>query len=245
MLDALARTLTQIFSRPFRRILWQSLGMTLLLLATLGAGGFWATGFVPDVGIPWLDAVIDVLLDGAVVIALFFLVVPVTALIVPLFQDEVAEVVEARDYPAARGTRSPGLFESLAMLGRSLARLAAFNLVALPLALLLPGAGFLVFLGVNGYLLALDFFEAVAARHMPRAQAAALRARNKGRLVLAGLVIAGLLAVPVVNVLVPLFGMAFMVHVFHRLTGPADAGPRARAAAKAGTTARTQGEGDA
>jgi CysZ protein len=47
-------------------------------------------------------------------------------------------------------------------------------------------------------------------------EAKALRRRNFGTVFLAGLVIAAFLAVPVVNLLTPLFAAALMVHL-HKL----------------------------
>lgn len=225
MLDALGKTLSQIFSRPFRRILWRSLGMTLLLLVTLGAVALWATGYIPDLGIGWADAAIDVLLDALVIVGLIFLIVPVTAIFIPLFQDEVAEAVEARHYPEARGPRAQGLVEGAWLGLKALVLLLAVNLVALPLVLLLPGLGFLIFLVVNGFLLGREFFEAAAVRHYAPGEVRALRSRHAGRVFLGGMVVAGVLAIPVVNILVPLFGTAFMVHVLHRVQA-ADAARR-------------------
>ena len=57
-------------------------------------------------------------------------------------------------------------------------------------------------------------------------EAAALRHRHAGRIFLAGLVIAALVSVPVLNLVTPLFGAAFMVRVFKRLPRPAGARQR-------------------
>jgi CysZ protein len=44
-----------------------------------------------------------------------------------------------------------------------------------------------------------------------------MRKRYRVRLFLAGLAIAGLLAVPIANLLTPLFATAFMVHVYKKI----------------------------
>lgn len=217
MFSALAKTLAQIFSRPFRSILWRSLGMTLLLLVTLGAVGMWSTAYIPNVGIGWADTIIDVLIDAALVVGLIFLVVPVTAIFIPLFQDEVAQAVESRHFPQNLGPRQQGILEGIGLGVKALFILLAVNLLALPLVFLLPGLGFVIFLVVNGFLLGREFFEAAAVRHYDPTQVAALRRRNSVRVFLAGMVVAALLAIPIVNILVPLFGTAFMVHVLHAI----------------------------
>ena len=54
-------------------------------------------------------------------------------------------------------------------------------------------------------------------RHMPRAAAEELRRRNWGRVYLAGLIISGFVAVPILNLLTPLFAAAFITRVVKRL----------------------------
>lgn len=213
MIGAFGKTLSQIFSKPFRSILWRSLGMTLLLLVTLGAVGLWGTGYIPNLGIGWADTIIDVLIDAAVIVGLIFLVIPVTAIFIPLFLDEVGQAVEERHFPASIGPRKQGIIEGLWLGIKGLFVLLAVNLVALPLVFLLPGFGFVIFLVVNGFLLGREFFEAAAVRHYPPAQIKQLRKRHSGRVFIAGMAVAALLAIPIVNILVPLFGTAFMVHV--------------------------------
>lgn len=213
MIGAFGKTLSQIFSKPFRSILWRSLGMTLLLLVTLGAVGLWGTGYIPNLGIGWADTIIDVLIDAAVIVGLIFLVIPVTAIFIPLFLDEVGQAVEERHFPASIGPRKQGIIEGLWLGIKGLFVLLAVNLVALPLVFLLPGFGFVIFLVVNGFLLGREFFEAAAVRHYPPAQIKQLRKRHSGRVFVAGMAVAALLAIPIVNILVPLFGTAFMVHV--------------------------------
>lgn len=213
MIGVFGKTLSQIFSRPFRSILWRSLGMTLLLLVTLGAVGLWGTGHIPNLGIPWADAIIDVLIDATLIIALFFLVIPVTAIFIPLFLDEVGQAVEEKHFPSRIGPRRQGVIEGIRLGIKGLFVLLAVNLLALPLVFLLPGLGFLIFLVVNGFLLGREFFEAAAVRHYAPAQISKLRRRHAARVFLAGMAVAALLAIPIVNILVPLFGTAFMVHV--------------------------------
>jgi CysZ protein len=103
------------------------------------------------------------------------------------------------------------------------------NAVALPLVLLV-GFGFLIFLSANAYLLGREYFELVALRHHDAQTARRLRIRHSGRIFAAGLVIAGFVAIPLVNLLAPLFATAFMVHVFKRVAGhpgsPARHAPR-------------------
>ncbi|MGZ8409550.1 MAG: EI24 domain-containing protein, partial [Hyphomicrobium sp.] len=71
-----------------------------------------------------------------------------------------------------------------------------------------------VFYAVNGYLLGREYFELVALRRADIAEVRALRDVYRGRLFVAGVVVAVLLTVPIVNLLAPIVGTAAMVHLF-------------------------------
>ena len=86
------------------------------------------------------------------------------------------------------------------------------NLAALIL-LFVPGINIAAFFLVNGYLLGREFFEFAAMRFRPEAEAKALRRQHAMTVFLAGLVIAGFLAVPFLNLATPLFAAAMMVHL--------------------------------
>ena len=87
------------------------------------------------------------------------------------------------------------------------------NLLALPLYLI-PGVNAFVFYLLNGYLLGREYFELVAQRRMEPAEMTALRRRGRLRWIMAGVVIAVLFTIPIVNLAVPILATAFMVHLF-------------------------------
>jgi uncharacterized protein involved in cysteine biosynthesis len=57
-------------------------------------------------------------------------------------------------------------------------------------------------------------------RFRPPAEAKAMRKDNASTVFTAGLFIAAFVSIPIVNLATPLFGMAFMVHMHKRLSGP-------------------------
>jgi uncharacterized protein involved in cysteine biosynthesis len=91
------------------------------------------------------------------------------------------------------------------------------NLLALPLYVFMPGLNFFVFLGLNGYLFGRQYFEVVALRRLDMAATRAVRHRFGVRIFAGGVVIAGLFAMPFVNLLAPVIATAFMVHLCARL----------------------------
>lgn len=213
MLDAASLALREILSPPFRGVLLKSLALTIGLLTAL-----WIllerliSGWVV---IPWewLDTAFSVLTGIGLVIGLGFLVAPVTALFAGLFLDDIAELVETTHYPADPVGRSLPIVRSLATSVKFLAVVLAVNAVALPLVLIL-GFGVFIFLAANAYLLGREYFELVALRHLDEVTVRRLRLRHGARIFAAGLIIAGFLAIPIVNLLGPLFATAFMVHVY-------------------------------
>ena len=93
----------------------------------------------------------------------------------------------------------------------------AVNLLALFLYPLAGPAIPLVFWAINGFLLGREYFTLVALRRLPPAEAKAMRRRNGLRLWLAGTLMAAPLSVPVLNLVIPVLGVATFTHLFHRL----------------------------
>jgi CysZ protein len=90
-----------------------------------------------------------------------------------------------------------------------------------------PVIGIAAFFAANAYLLAREYFEMAAARFRPLPEAAEMRRVFSGRTLAAGCLLAGLMVVPILNLLTPLFGIALMVHLHKRLSGRLRiAGPR-------------------
>ena len=220
MIDAAALAFRDILSPPFRGVLLKALALTLALLAALWLTLEWLVARFLATPWPWLDTTLDVLTGLGFLIGLGFLVAPVAALFAGIFLDDVAEVVERTHYPADPPGRAQPLLFSIVTAIKFLGVVLLVNVVALPLVFLV-GFGFLVFLAANAYLLGREYFELAALRHHDEIAARRLRLRNAGTIFAAGLVIAVFVAIPVVNLLAPLFATAFMVHLEKRLSAKA------------------------
>lgn len=218
-LKAALKALRQLPDPGFRRVLLRALLLTLGLLIGFGALAWWGLSVLATIEIGWLDLVVELLLALGLLIGAVFLIFPVAALLIGLLLDEVAERVEARHYPNDPPGQELSWWKSLATALRFMLVVIGVNLLLLPLYFLLPGVNVMVFYLANGYLLGREYFELVAYRHLPEVAVHRLRRRSRARLLLAGLIIAIPLSVPIVNLLVPLFATAFMVHVFKALAG--------------------------
>lgn len=208
--------------RPaMRGILWRSIGLGLLLLLvlwaalTVGVERLLAWETVTD-GLAWVDTLGVVIAGGGFLLLAIFLVPATSALVASVFADEAAAVVERTDFPADPPGKELPLLPSIIYGLRFGLLTLAVNLVAL-LLLFVPVVNLVAFFGANAYLLSREHFELAAGRHLPRAEAIALRRRHRGRILLGGAVTAALLLVPIVNLATPLFGVALMTHVYKRI----------------------------
>ncbi len=224
MLDAAILAFRDILSPPFRGVLMKALALTVALLVALWLALEWLFTHYVVTPWPWLDATLDIMTGVGLLVGLGFLVAPVAALFAGVFLDEIAEVVERTHYPGDPPGRAQPLFLSVVMAIKFLGVVLLVNAVALPLVLLL-GFGVLIFLAANAYLLGREYFELAALRHHDELLARRLRRENAGTIFAAGLLIALFLAIPIVNLLGPLFATAFMVHLERRISA-SDGFPR-------------------
>jgi CysZ protein len=215
----------QVLSQPLRRILWRSLALTIALLALLWFGltrlfSSYLKGHPLSVDYPILDTFAFFLAGFGLVIALIYILPAVSALVAGFFLDDAAEIVERTDFsgeppgrplPAGRALFYGFRFAGLALL---------VNLAALML-IFIPGVNIVAFFGANAYLLGREYFELAAGRFRPLQEAAQMRREHRLTVLLAGAMVAGLVLVPVLNLLTPLFGVALMVHVHKRLSARA------------------------
>jgi len=216
MLDDALEAFAQIFSPPFRAVLWKSAGLTALILVVLGVVLDRAALSFLHVGPAWLAAILSVLLALGIAAGMILLAPPTASLVAGFFLDDVAALVEREIDPAGPPGRPMPLGPSLLMGLRFACLSILASLASLTLTLAF-GLGLPAFFLLNGYLLGREYFELAAMRHMPRNDALSLRRGNAGRVYLAGLIVSGLVAVPVLNFLTPLFATAFMTRLVKRL----------------------------
>jgi CysZ protein len=234
MLDAAVKALSQILSPPMRSILWRSIGMALVLIVVLAIGLQRLLSWLATSGEAWLGAllgpsfqtpldilawILSIAAGLGVVFGGVLLMPAITSLVASFFVDDVADHVEREHYPADR----PGVALPLRIAIPQGLKTAALTilvyLIALPFVLF-AGAGFIIFFIATAWLLGREYFELAAMRFRDPQEAKAMRKENAAAIFTAGLFIAAFVSIPIVNLATPLFGMAFMVHMHKRLSGP-------------------------
>ena len=217
MISAASLALSEIFSPPFRSVMWKTLGLTIGVLVILWLVLQGALAWLIEIdAYPWLETMIGILTGVGILIGVAFLIGPVTALVAGVLTDEIAEQVEQSHYPQDPPGRDLSVGESVVDAISFAGVVLLVNIVAFAL-LLVPGVNLIAFFVANGYLLGREYFEAAARRFMGRQEARAFRRDNAGTVFLGGLLIALFLAIPLLNLFTPLFAMAFAVHLFKRV----------------------------
>jgi CysZ protein len=216
MIEDVFQAFAQTFSAGLRRILFKSVALAILLLLVLGV--ILQTVITQISSLPQPFEMALAIATGLGIIAgAIYLMGPISSLIAALFLDEVAEHVERTSFPADPVGRPLPIAQSLVLSVKFFGLILLVNFVAL-LLLLIPGVNLIAFFVANGYLLGREYFELAAMRYRPAEEAKALRRENSMRVFLAGLAIAGVVVVPFLNLITPIFATALMVRVHKRLS---------------------------
>ncbi len=234
MFDAAYKALAQILSPPMRAILWKSAGLALILIVVAAIGLQRLLSWLAGSGEAWAERmlgpsfhtaleimawIVSIAAGLGVVFGAIFLMPAITSLVASVFVDDVADIVERTHYPAEKpGKVLPIGRATIEAIKTSLLTLVVY-LVALPLVFIL-GAGFVVFFIATAWLLGREYFKYAALRFRSLEEAEQMRKQHAAIIFTAGLFIAAFVSIPVINLATPLFGMAFMVHMHKRLSGP-------------------------
>ncbi len=233
MFAALAKAFGQLSDPAFRRVLVRSVLAALVVFVAVWVAAWFGLSWAGEALSGWLAAqepggfwveVVGWVFGAAgvmgVLVASFFLFPGVMLVALTLMLDDIAQAVERRHYPELPPARAQPIGEAALAALAFAAVMLLLNLLALPFYLLLlfvPPLNLFVFYLLNGYLLGREYFELVAARRFDAAGVRRLRRKYRGRVMLAGVVIAFLLTVPIVNLVTPIVAAGFMLHVFERL----------------------------
>lgn len=221
----IARALGQMGDLRFLAVLAKAVGLTLAVLMALMGGIVWAAAwFLPDtLSLGWLGSVsldapwISFAMLGVAMFGSIFLMIPMASLMVGFFVEDVANAVEARHYAHLPLAKGQDWAEIIGDTIRFLALMLFVNLLALIVYIAANVFAPFVFLAVNGLLLGREYFYLVAARRLGVKGARALFRQNFMTVWITGILMALPLTVPILNLLIPVIGVASFTHQFHRL----------------------------
>ena len=216
------KALSQSTDPKFVKVMAMGVGLTILLLLGVTFG---VQLLLPDtISLPWFGEIawLSTVLSGFLLISAMigsiFLMIPVASLFTGLFLDQVVDAVEAKHYPHLSPTPRANFLDGLGETGRFLGLMLVVNLLAVIVYLVANVFAPFVFWAVNGFLLGREYSQMVALRRMSAPDAKALRKRVGGQVFLAGVVMAFVLIIPLVNLFVPVLATAMFTHLYHRVS---------------------------
>jgi len=223
MIRAFELAIAQLGDPKLRGIIWWSLLASLLLQVGIAVLGIWALRSFAHFETRWINEAI-LWLTGTGVIVLAFVLFPASfGIVISIFMEYIADVVEARHYPQLGKARGIPVWTGVWTGVVFLVAVVALNLVMLPFyiaAIFIAGLGAVLFYAINGWLTGRMYYELVALRRLDPAEVRAWRRANSGVLWLTGIVIVFLGTIPILNLIVPVLGVAAMVHVAQTLKPP-------------------------
>ncbi len=219
------KALGQISDPRFVRVMVLGVILSIALLTGAYAAFLWVLEtFIPNsVEIPLIGPVggLDTLLSwGSFLLMLglsVFLMIPVASVFSGLFLEDVAAAVEERHYPNLPPAPRAKLSDTLIDTANFMGLLIALNVFALIFYIFAGPFIPVVFWVINGFLLGREYFTLVASRRLGRQGAKALRNRHWGKVWLAGTLMAAPLSIPLINLIIPVLGVATFTHMFQSL----------------------------
>ncbi len=225
---ALTRAVQQLGDPRLVKVLFLALAITALI-----TGPFLAVFLViaailewvlpSSVDLPWFGQVgfLGVFTVGLVSktswVFWTYVMSPVVVAIIGVLMERIVDAVEAKHYLNLPAVRHQTFGQMLAYGLRFLALMLGVSLAAFVISFFSGVLAPLVFIAANGYLIGREYFEVVALRRSPIEQAQGQTQDNIALLWLAGIFLAVFLAIPVVNLLVPIVGVATFTHLYHKI----------------------------
>ena len=223
MIRAFELAVHQLGDPKLRGIIWWSLLVSLLLQMGIAVLAWWALRSFAHFEWKWINEGIVWLGSGAVVVLALMLFPASFGIVISIFMEKIADIVEAENYPELGRARGIPIWTGIWTGIVFLLAVVALNLVMLPfyiVAIFVAGLGAVLFYAVNGWLTGRVYYEQVALRRRSPAEVKAWRRANSGVLWLTGIVIVFLGTIPILNLIVPVLGVAAMVHVAQTLKPP-------------------------
>lgn len=219
VIQALLKSLPDLSERRVLKVLAKSLGITIIILII--AGGLAALclyAALTSLGISaeWEAEVRGLVTLVLALIAGWFLFRIIALGVLQFFADEIVAAVESRHYTEKGQALSfrQDMQNSLRSMGRAL----IFNLLALPVAVVLVftaiGPGIL-FILVNAVLLGRELTDMCWLRLCPVTGVADQTPVSGSERFLLGASVAGLMLIPLINLLAPVIGAAAGTHLVH------------------------------
>ena len=218
MISAFFKALGDLGDPRMRSILWQTVGLSIITAMLLWGGVTWVLssfqliGDVPFIG-GWLETAVKWLGSAATFVIVILLMPAFLGLYASFYIEAICRAVEGRHYTHLAPARNQSIMEAIIVGVKFGVLLIVFNLLLL-VFIFFPPIYFVLGWAVNGHLLGREYLEMVGFRRMDPQHLRDYRLKKRSPIFMSGLMLAVVASIPVVNLILPLFGTAMMLHVF-------------------------------
>lgn len=231
VLRSAIRGLEDLTAPGIPKLFFICIGLTCIAAFIAVSGGVWAYGsfispLLPDANDVGSGLIASLLGMGAWFLFTSFLIIPVFLLfwsfmivIAGFFDEHIAEKIEQHRYPAMALGKSHPFWPEFWQDIRFMLFVTLCNVLLIIIPLFWPFWPIL-FPAMNGYLLGKYFFRMAGGRHIGRREADKLAKQHRGKILVAGVGIVIASGVPIINLAVPFWGVAMMVHLYHLIAQP-------------------------
>lgn len=203
-----------------------ALAAALVIMVGVGVVQSWVGPFIPSeeaLGFEWLGFIADFLFwalsVAAFVIPAFLVFWSLMIFIASFFDEHIAQKIEEYRYPKmAMGTSQP-FWQEFRQDVLFVIKTVLLNLLLIIIPVFWP-LWFILFPLLNAYLLGSYFFMMAGGRHVGKKAAKKIAKQHRFKVIGAGLLIVFASGIPFLNLLVPFWGVAMMVHLYHLVDNP-------------------------
>ena len=172
MIRAFELAVQQLSDPKLRGVMWQSLLLSLVLQVAIAGLGLWIVQSFFQFQWEWLNTPIR-WLGNSIVVVLALLLFPASfGIVISIFTERIADIVESRHYPGLGSARGIPIWTGIWTGVVFLLAVVVLNLLLLIpyiIAVVFFGAGAVLFYALNGYLTGRVYYEQVALRRLPPA----------------------------------------------------------------------------
>lgn len=219
MFQALVKSFADIFDVRLIKVLITCFILSTIVLIAMIWGASHLLGVTTFSDNPANESLFDWAGRGLAVVVAWFLFPAVAGIITSFRLETVIEVVEEINYPKLPKPRSQPMPEIIWEAVKLTVLMVVLNLVAMPLYIPLwfLGVGMILYYALNGYLLGREYFDMVAIRRIDPKKLTEFRRQHRGQMIWGGILIAFGFTIPFLNMIMPVLGASFMVHLFQEM----------------------------
>ena len=203
-----------------------ALAASIVIMIGVGVVQTWVAPFIPTadaLGFEWLSWLTDFLFwamsVAAFVVPAFLIFWSLMIFIASFFDEHIARKIEEYRYPKmALGTDQP-FWQEVRQDILFVIKTVFLNILLIIIPVFWPFWPILFPL-LNGYLLGTYFFMMAGGRHIGKKEAKKLAKQHRWKVLVAGLLIVFASGIPFLNLIVPFWGVAMMVHLYHLIDNP-------------------------